>query len=168
MKKFNKNKSVLKNVYAEFSVNDPGELDDIFMREDQKLMKESLWDYNNNDLITNKIKDMIEEVGVSSIKDEKERRWIKNILWMWYHHAISCALWKYGDKEMAKKYSSKALKMQNSDNPNKITRLLYLLIRDDINSAVWLVKKITENPEKTTAKHILKLYKKGDFYKPQN
>jgi len=44
-KKFNKNRSVLKDVYIGFSVNDPGELQDLYMSEDQKLMKAKKWDF---------------------------------------------------------------------------------------------------------------------------
>ncbi len=167
IKKFNKDQSVLKDVYIAFSVNDPGELQDLYMSEDQKLMKAKKWDYNNPNLIPNKIKNMIEGIGISNIIDKKEKQWIQNILWMWHHHAISCALWRYGDKKATMKYSEIALKLQPDDHPNKITQLLYFLIRDEIENAEKWAKSITEEPEKTTAQYNIELYKKGDFFKPQ-
>lgn len=167
-KKFDGNKSVLKDVYIRFSVNDPGELQDIYKKADQELMRAGQWDYANPGLVTNQIKEMIEKIGVNNINDEKEKKWIKMyILWMWYHHAITCALWKYGDKEAAIEYSKMAINLQHDDHPNKITRLLYFLVRDDLASAEKWQKTITEEPEKSTAEYSIKLYKKGDFFKPQ-
>jgi len=166
-KKFNKNQSALKDLYDYFSVNDPGELQELYMTEDQKLMKAVQWDYNNPKLVTNKIKNMIEEVEISNIPDKKEKQWIQNILWMWYHHAISCALWKYGDKKAAVRYSETALNLQSNDHPNKITKLLYLLVRSDLKGAKKWEVSITEEPEKTAARHLVGLYKSGNFFKPQ-
>jgi len=163
--KFDKNKSVLKDVYIRFSVNDPGELQEAYMDEDQKLMKAGQWDYNNPVLVSNKIKSAIEEAGISNIADKKEKKWIQNILWMWYHHAISCALWQYGDKKAALDYSEIALKLQPDGHPNKITKLFYFLLRDDIENAEQWAKSITEEPEKATSQHNLNLYKKGKFFK---
>jgi len=167
VKKFNKNQSVLKDVYIAFSVNDPGELQDLYMSEDQKLMKVKKWDYNDSNLIPSKIKNMIEEIGISNITDKKEEQWIQNILWMWYHHATSCALWRHEDKKAAMKYSEIALKLQPNNHPNKITRLLYFLIRDEIENAEKWTKSITKEPEKTAAQYNIELYKKGDFFKLQ-
>lgn len=166
-KKFDREKSILRDVYVHFSVNDPGELQELYMKVDQELMLSGKWDYKNPSLVTNQIKEMIEEIGIDNIKDEKEKKWIKKyILWMWYHHAISCALSKYGDKEAALEYSITALNYQPIDHPNKITRLLYLLIRDDLASAEEWQKSITKEPEKSTAEFLVNLYKRGDFFKP--
>ena len=74
VKKFNKNQSILKDVYIGFSVNDPGELQDLYMSEDQKLMKTNEWNYDNPSLVPNKIKCMIEEIGIQNITDKKERQ----------------------------------------------------------------------------------------------
>lgn len=167
-KKFDRNQSILRDVYVHFSANDPGELQDIYMKADQELMRAGRWDYANPGLVTNQIKEMIEKIGINNIKDEKEKKWIKTyILWMWYHHAISCALSKYGDKEAALEYSEIALKYQPPGHPNKITRLYYFLIRDDLTNAEELQKLITEEPEKSTADFIVKQYKHGDFFKLQ-
>ncbi|KKU81072.1 MAG: hypothetical protein UY07_C0026G0001 [Parcubacteria group bacterium GW2011_GWA1_47_8] len=166
-KKFDKTQSVLKDVYLYFGAKDPGELKTVYMNADQELMRSAQWDYKDNNLLTNQIKEMVEKVGVCNIRDTKEKKWIQSILWMWYHHAISCALWKYGDKKTAQKYSKIALALQPIDHPNKITRLLYFLVRDDIKSAEQWAKTIHGEPEKTTARYSIKLYKQGDFFKPQ-
>lgn len=164
-KKFNKKQSVLKDVYTHFGVNDPGELNTMYMNADQELMKSAQWDYKNTNLITNQIKNMIEEIDVENIHDKKEKKWIKNLLWMWYHHAISCALSQYGDKKAALEYSKIALDIQPANHPNKITQLLYFLVRDEIKNAEKWQKLITTEPEKTTADYCIKLYKQGDFFK---
>lgn len=167
VERFNKNKSILKNVYIKFLVNDPSELKKVYMNEDQKLMRNGKWDYENPELITNKIKDSVEAIGVQNISDKKEKIWISDILWMWYHHATSCALYRYGNKKEAIKYSTIALDLQTEDHPNKITRLLYFLSRDNLNNAERWFKLITEEPEKTTAKYLIDRYKQGNFFKAQ-
>jgi len=86
---------------------------------------------------------------------------------MWYHHATSCALWKYGDKKSAIKYSEVTLDLQPDNHPNKITQLLYFLVRDEIGNAEKWAKSITEESEKTTTQYNIELYKKGDFFKIQ-
>ncbi len=164
---FDRNKSSLRLVYEKFSCKDPGELRDLYQEEDQRLMYKAAWDHRNDELLTNQIKDAIEKAGGRNIGDAKEQRWISNILWLWYHHAISSALWRYGDKEEAQKFSAEALSVQPSDHPNKITRLLYYLTRDDLEKAEEWAETITTEPEKTTAHYDLDLYRKGDFFKVQ-
>ena len=87
---------------------------------------------------------------------------------MWHHHAIGCALWQHGDKKAAIKYSKIALNLQSDNHPNKITQLLYFLVRDEIESAKKWAKFITEEPDKTTAQYNIELYKKGDFFSTKN
>lgn len=166
-KVFDPQKSPLSRVYVQFSVVDPGELTDLFFKEDQKLMIQKKWDYRNPDLLPNQIKRSIEKVGLRAIRNPKERRWIRNILAMWYHHAISCAIWRYGDRRAALRYSKKALILRSQDNPNRITRLLYLLIRNKPKAAEKWACAITAEPEKTTAQHLLDLYREGRFFEPQ-
>ncbi len=166
-KPFDHTKSVLKAVYEEFSRYDPYELDELNLAEDQRLMYADAWDYKNETLLPNKIKSAIERVGVETIPDPKEKWSIQNILWLWYHHAISCALWHYADKDAALEFSARALALQSKNNLNKITQLLYLLIRDKLEEAeAWAMTIITE-PEQSTALYDMKLYKKGDFFKRQ-
>jgi len=165
---FDKEASVLREVYVQFGANDPSELQTVYMDADQVLMNEVRWDYDNPELLPNKIRMAIEAVGISAISGEKERKWIGQILWMWYHHAISCALWRYGDKKAAQEYSARALELQPVGHPNSITRLLYLLIRDDLDGAEQWAETITTEPEKTTATYFVDLYKQGDFFEVQH
>lgn len=167
-KRFDRTKSILRKVYECFEVNDPGELQVAYMKIDQSLMKSKRWDHRNSRLTPNKIKNMIEKVGVERIRDQKEKQWIRNILWMWYHHATGSALWRYGDKRTAKRYSRIALALQNHDHPNKITRLLYFLTRDSLMDAERWADSIHEkSPEKKTANYLIELYKQGRFFKRQ-
>jgi hypothetical protein len=162
-KHFDRSKSILKDLYVQFSCNDPGELDVAYLKEDQRLMYATEWDYYNSSLVPNIIKNGIEKVGLNNIPDEKERRWIQEILWLWYHHAFSCAIYRYKDKKSALKYSRLALKFQPENHPNKITRLMYLLIRDKLREAKEWQKTITLEPEKSTAVSCIEDYKKGFF-----
>lgn len=163
-KDFNIDDSPLREIYRRFSVKNPGELQDAYMKEDQRLMHTAEWDYKNPTLLINGIKSALEAIGLANISDEKERFWMQNILMMWYHHAISCALWRYGDREAAFAYSARALELQSGNHPNRITRLLYLLVRDDLHEAEKWSESITTEPEKTTARHLLNLYHEGKFY----
>jgi len=99
----------------------------------------------------------------------KEERYERgNILWLWYHHAITYAVWIRKDRMLAQRYSSLALKNQPEGHPNKITRLLYLLIRDRLADAkIWsrTIRATKGNPEKETAAHIIKRYEDGAFFK---
>lgn len=163
--KFDPNKSPLRDVYRKYEVKHYFDLDDKYMEEDQRLMYAASWDYKNKKLLPNKIRLAIEKVGIENITDKEEKYWIQNMLWMWYHHAISCAVWRYGDKNAALKYSEKALELQPVPHPNKITKLLYHLVRDDLEAAEAHAKTIDTEPEKSTAQYTLEEYKRGDFFK---
>jgi hypothetical protein len=121
------------------------------------------WDYNNSDLLVNKVKEILEPIN-PQILTEEERKWRQEILWFWYHHAISCAKDRYKDKDAAKKYAAKALENQTPDHPNQITRLLDLLINDKLEDAERWAGGITEEPEKSTATSLIEEYKNGLFF----
>lgn len=157
----------LKDVYVKFKCKDLDDLIEIYTIEDQKLMHASAWDYSNSRLVPNRIMAEIESINLDTITDEYERERLPDLLWFWYHHAISCALWRYGDKVMAFEYSKKALSVQSNKHPNKITKLLHLLIQDDIEGALEWVKTVKDEPEKTSAEYYIDLYKKGNFFRPQ-
>lgn len=162
-KPFDKSKSVLRELYIQFSCNDPGELDDVYLQEDQRLMYALEWDYDNPSQVPNIIKDAIEKVGLENIPDKKERKWIQQIVWLWYHHAFSCAIYQYKDRKKALKYSRLALRYQPKNHPNKITKLMYLLLRDKGKEAREWQKKIQLEPEKSTAVSCFEDYRKGLF-----
>ncbi len=162
--KIDTNKSSLKEAYLLLGTSSPHELYKKYLIEDQKIVTSKSSDYHDPKLITNKIKEVIEKADSKKLsKEERECR--LDILWLWYHHAISYAIWGYKDKKCAEEYALQALKYQPKDNPNKITRLLYLLICDQLLDAEKWVKTINENPERTTALDLLKFYKDGGFFK---
>ena len=147
---FNFEKSPAKEAYLLLSAHTPLELSNKYSEEDQKLMLSGSWDYNNPVLVVNRIKDILEGINPQELTEE-EREWMQEILWFWYHHAISCAIWKYKDKEKAKVYARKALELQPENHPNKITKLLSLLLEDKLEEARKWVEAIIEEPEKSTA-----------------
>lgn len=157
----------LSDSYAAFGCKNIEELDSVFRKEDQNLMRNYSWDYANDNLCTNRIFRVLEHIDLSSITGLDERYWVQHILWTWYHHAISCALWRYGDREKALMYSAKAIEVQPLPHPNKITRLLYYLVRDNLFEAENWVRTITTEPEQSTARDTLELYRRGDFFKVQ-
>jgi len=145
-------------LYSLFNVKNPDDLYDLYFEEDQKLMNSYSWDYENNDLIVNRIKNIIETTEENKLtKKEKDTKEL--ILWFWYHHATSCALFQKKDKEKAKLYSTKALEHVNNDNPNKITKLLYFLANDDLTEASKWADDIENSTEKQTALNLIKEYK---------
>ena len=147
-------KSPAKEAYLLLNSKTPLELCNKYSNEDQKLMHSQSWDYNNGALITNQVKDILEAVSIQEYP-EKERFWVQEILWFWYHHAISCAIWKYKDKEKAKIYAKKALEYQTEDHPNKITKLFSLLLEDKLEEARIWTDGIKNEPEKSTAAYLL-------------
>lgn len=139
------------------------ELFDAYLKEDQKIVTARIENYHDPKLLIHKVKKQLESVDARYLTQEEkiERR---HILWLWYHHAISYAVWGYKDKKQAKKYSALALKYKPKNHPNKITFLLFLLVRDRYKEAKEWVKKITHE-EKSTAKELLLFYKEGSFFK---
>ncbi len=132
-----------------------------YTAEDQKLMKEGKWDYENPELLTNKIKILLEKIDPTTLSEE-EKEWRGEILWFWYHHAISCAISRYKDKERAQEYVEKALEYQDNDHPNKITRLFYFLLHDDLKAAEDFAEEI-EN-DKETAQWLIDDYVAGKWF----
>lgn len=162
-KKFEITISPMREAYELLGAHTPLELSNLYSEEDQKLMKSQSWDYNDSNLVTNKIKNVLETVDISKLTNE-EKDWRNEILWFWYHHAISCAVWKYKDKEKAKEYSSKALELQNKNHPNKVTKLLDLLVDDKTEEAEKWVNQISDQVEKETAASLIQQYKEGKMF----
>src|SRR3989344_5826429 len=130
------NISRLQDAYDLLGVDNALDLSKRYTEEDRKLMKSGQWDYDNADLITNKI------------------------LWFWYHHAISCAVNRYQDKKSAQEYSVKALEYLELSQPdpedrNQITYLLFLLVNDKFDEAKSWTDKIIKDYERKTAHEII-------------
>jgi len=155
--------SPLAEAYLLLGATSAQNLSVLYTMEDQKIMKAGKWDYANPELVVNKVKDILERVGETGLTDE-EKEWRQEILWFWYHHAISCAIWRYHDKEMAKKCAEEALGYQSENHPNKITQLLAFLVNDNLADAEEWAKNIENEVEKKTAHDLIEGYKKHGFF----
>ncbi len=151
-------KSPIKEAYSLLNAHTPLELNNFYTAEDQKLFKSGSWDYANPELVINKVKTILESASEDGMSDE-EKEWRKEILWFWYHHAISCAIFKYKDKEAAKEYSQIALQYKAIDHPNKITDILNLLLDGNISAAEELAQIL--ETDKETALGLIEDYKQG-------
>ena len=161
--KFNWETSPLKEAYALLEATTPFELSKRYTQEDQILMRSHLWDYNNASLVTNRVKGILEGLGLHALVGE-EKEWAQEILWFWYHHAISCAIGKYKDKEVAQEYAKRAVEYQSTQHPNKITQLLFFLVHDQVDEAREWVSTIEQEPEKTTARQLLEEFEQKGFF----
>jgi hypothetical protein len=160
---FDIHKSPMREAYILLEAKTPLELSNLYSAEDQRLMKSHKWDYKNPDLLTNKIKDILESVEPQSLTEE-ELEWRNEILWFWYHHAISTAVALHKDVDAAKDFAYKALEYQSEGHPNKITRLLLLLLEDKLEEAEEWVKTIDpDSVEVETAQYLISTYKEGAF-----
>ncbi|MST04029.1 MAG: hypothetical protein EXS49_00460 [Candidatus Pacebacteria bacterium] len=158
---FDLKKSPIREAYIILGATTPLELNKLYTEQDQLLFISRKWDYDEKDQIPNRIKDILENADQIGLTEE-EKEWRSEILWFWYHHAISCANWKR-DKEKMKLFSEKALEYQDN-NPNILTRTMFFLAHDQIEKAEeWVVSKI-EDPDHDTATEIIANYKKNGFF----
>lgn len=155
--KFSESKIALRKLCAQVGVRTASELLRVYTQEDQRLFALGLWDYDNPSLLVNKIYTSISRIDISTLR-VGERVWCNEILWFWYHHAISCAISKKRDKEKARLFSEIALGMQPPDHPNQITRLLYLLTHDRFAEAESWASLISDRVERRTAREIIAEY----------
>ena len=110
----------------------------------------------------NKIKSIIEQVGLDILASD-EKDWAQEILWFWYHHAVSSAIWGHNDKAAAQKFSAQALAYQPEGHPNQITKLLYLLAYDHVDEAKAWALTISDDAEKATAQLLIAKYERGEI-----
>jgi len=159
--KFEISQSPMKEAYELLEANSPLELSNLYTKEDQKILKGGSWDYNNPDLIIHKIKDILEAIDEDNLAEE-EKVWRNEILWFWYHHAISCAIFRYKDRIAAKEYSTKALSYKDKNHPNKITDIFDFLIDNRVSDAEQLAEAMDEDKE--TALELIEEYKEGNMF----
>lgn len=158
----------LKEAYALLQASSPSDLARKFIEEDQRLLKAQQWDYTNRELVLNKVKEIVERrVEGGLVTDDKDMIELRDILWFWYHHATGLAIWGQKNKTEALEFSDKALKYQTSDNPNQITRLLYLLVRDKKTEATVWLDTLSNESERTVSLGIMKEYLDGNFFPKQ-
>lgn len=150
------------DIFKILGVKTPDDVLREFSRLDQKLMTNGEWNYENEDLVINKTKDILEKLDLSTLsKEELQTR--KYILWLWNHHAISSAIGKK-NKEKAQEFASKAMEYKSDENPNQITKLLALLVNDKLPEAEEHSKNITKDYEQKTAQDLIQAYKEGKFF----
>lgn len=165
-KKIAREQSPLKEAFKLLNASNVSDLCKKFIAEDQRLIKAQALDYKNKALVINKAKEIIEraiEQGFSGEKQENDD--LRDVLWFWYHHATGYAIWRYRDKTKAREFSKKALNYQVADNPNKITRPLYLLVHDRKTEAEDWLKTISEEPEKTASQGIMTEFNTRNLFK---
>ncbi len=139
-------------VFALLGVTNFLELSRAYSREDQILMKNGTWNIQNPLQITNLVKSLLEEMDPDELSED-DREWRREILWHWYHHAISHAMRNVKDRTFAKilaqAFATHALELQGENHPNKITRLLYHLVHDEIERAEawWTLHPSTDEVE---------------------
>lgn len=158
---FDREKSPLRGVYELVDAATPHELYQRYLDADQKLMREGAWDYHDDTLLVNKVKEVIESISIAALSEQhREKEWAQEILWFWYHHAISCALGRYSDKAAAARYAERAIEYQDADHPNMITRLFYLLTHDKMEEARAWARQIQDDIEKKTAAGVIEWYER--------
>lgn len=153
----------IKKIYELLNAHSPRELSDRYLEEDQKIVTSGISNYHDPNLLINKVRFALERIDARHLSRE-ERYERRLILWLWYHHAISYAIW--GDKNVrqARKYSTQAIRYQPKNHSNHITRLLYLLVRHRLTAAVHWAKKLESPVEKAAAKDLIGMYKNGEFF----
>jgi hypothetical protein len=153
----------IKRAFDLFGILDFYSLAFAYTVEDQKLMKTDAWDDENPILITNRVRHILEGIDPMAL-DEKDRVWWREIMWFWYHHAISCAIWKRKDRALAQRYADKAREIQGDlGHPNRITEVLRLLVHDKVGDARKMVDQLIT--EANSAKELLEEYERGEFFK---
>jgi hypothetical protein len=160
-RQFNIEKSPMKEAYEMLGATTPIELMNLYSKGENPSFISKEWDYDNPDQFQNKIKNILESVDEAELtEDEKESR--DEILWFWYHHAISCADWKR-DKEKMKEYSAKALEYQGN-NPNILTKTMFLLAHDKIEDAEEWAESKEGDADYETALLLIENYKEHGFW----
>ena len=153
--------SPMREAYGLLGATTPLELSNLYSKQENPSFISQEWDYDNPDQIQNKVKCILENVDESELTED-EREWREEILWFWYHHAISCANWKK-DKEKMKEFSQKALEYQGN-NPNILTRTMFLLAHDNIEEAEEWVQSKEGDDDHKTALEFIENYKKFGFF----
>ncbi len=128
------NEELIRQAYGLFGVSGPFDFQRAYTLHDQALMKSRQWSAYNPELIINRAKVILEQMDFD-VLGEEEKLWFTEVLWFWYHHAISNEVLR----SRARKYADKALSLMDDGHSNRITRLLWYLTRDDVGGAKdWL------------------------------
>jgi len=157
-------KEKISEVFCLAGVPDFKGLSRVYGEKDQELMRTFSWDDESSHLVTNQVKGILEEIDPAEL-NKNDRMLRRRILWFWYHHAISCAIWKRKDKPLAQFYATKALEFQPRSHPNKITQLLWFLVHDRLAEAKsWIEKEDFVRYQLVTARKLVKEYERGKLF----
>jgi hypothetical protein len=152
----------LQDICTHFGVTDVYELHQLNLKHDQKLIKNGGFDPHNSALTNNQIKAKLASLSLIDLPEE-ERKAVQNILWLWYHHASTVCIWQKRDLKDARIYCGVALSYLYEGHPNKITPMLCMLLKGEIDAArLWASDKVNEI-ERPYAEHLLVEYEKGAF-----
>ena len=144
-----------------FGVDSFRSLHDAYMWQDQRMFKQRVWDYEDPLNILTMTREALEVVDPGTLNSD-DRMWWYEIIWFWYHHAVSAAIRKQ-DKARARYFACVALAYQGEDHPNRITRLLWLLVHDQLAEARrWVFECKKLGPDHETEVDILEDYESGD------
>ena len=108
---------------------------------DQRRMRSLKWDYTKDSLDTRIVFDLVQVPQTELTPDENWR--VNQMIWLWYHHAVSCAISRHKDRKKALEFVNKALEYQAriKDHPNKITPLFKLLLLGKLDEAKNFAKE---------------------------
>lgn len=152
----------LAQICADFGVADVYELAALHLKHDQESIHSENADIDNPSLTQNKIKDVLLSINLEDLPDD-EQRVVKNILWLWHHHAATIAVWQRHDLPLAKTYCDTALHYLYPEHPNKITPMLCMLLHGNTEEAREWAKEKVGSVERAYADHLLEEYAKGTF-----
>ena len=152
----------LQDICYEFGVEDICELDRLNLEHDQRAIKEGLFDENDPDLLNNRIKDRLLKLDLETL-EKQEKQVVQDILWLWYHHATTVAIWRDKDLPKARDLCKRATEYLYPEHPNRITPMIQMLLHGKIEEAKkWNTDEVNE-VEKEYADHLLNEYEKGTF-----
>jgi hypothetical protein len=139
------------------------------LRLDQALMKRGAWDAQH--IVLRRANEILLKI-LPELKGEDESYAIE-MLWIYHHHAISWALYRAERRDLAHEHAWLAVIFHALDNPNRLTKLFYLLLEGRKALAREWAKLIPEtvrcsgdtkpmsNPEKPVAEEILSDFASG-------
>ncbi|MEK7099428.1 MAG: hypothetical protein AAB916_02830 [Patescibacteria group bacterium] len=144
-----------------FGVNSFRALHDAYMQKDQDKFLFNTWCYDDPTDILVQTREALEAID-PGVLDEDDRMWWYEIIWFWYHHAISASIRKL-DKARARYFACMALAYQDPNHPNRITRLLWHLVYDRLAEARRFVYECQRlGPDHETEVELLEDYESGD------
>ena len=157
----------LNRICKKFGVSDVYELAQLHLKHDQESVQQEVYDLEDLSFTQNKIKEALLKIDIAML-ETREQRVVKSILWLWYHHATTIAVWQKNDIQLAIHYCDLALSYLYPEHPNKITPMLYMLLHNRLRHAQrWAEDQVGDN-ERAYAEHLIAEYKKGTFKeKPQ-